>query len=102
MSHHDLVGKTLTFEYESDAYKIEILSGSRLHWTQLRGETPGKGDEEAYLYSALGDAIGMITWIEADGLGLSNILNFAEETVTTHANMGRDVYLNPGKLIVEA
>ena len=101
MQHHELIGKTLVFEYTSDTYRIEVLSNARLHWTQLRGDTPGKGDDEDYVYSLLSDDLGLITWIEADGLGLSNVLNFAEATVTTHANMGRTVYLDPGKLSIE-
>ena len=38
----------------------------------------------------------MISWVEADGLGLSNMLDPATGTLTTHASMGREVFRNPG------
>ena len=96
MQHHELIGKTLVFEYTSDTYRIEVLSNARLHWTQLRGDTPGKGDDEDYVYSLLSDDLGLITWIEADGLGLSSVIDFATGRLVTHANQGRDVFVNAG------
>jgi hypothetical protein len=41
----------------------------------------------------------MITWIEAKGSGLSNIRDFDKMTVTTHANIGRNLFVDPGTLV---
>ena len=100
MTLDDILGKTLTFTYRNDTYRIDVLSDTKVRWEQLRGEDPGSGDEETYVFSALGGGLGMITWVEADGLGLSNVLDIAAGTVTTHAKMGRDVYENPGTLTI--
>ena len=101
MKHNELVGKTFQFEYSNETYQIEILTDATLRWTRVKGENTGEGDEERYVYSVLEEHLAMLTWIEDGGPGLSNALDFAKHTVTTHANMGRDVFENPGKLIVE-
>ena len=100
MDHADLVGHKLTFHYASETYEIDIRSADRLRWTRTEGEDIGKGDVEAYVYSRLSPDIALISWVEADGLGLSNALNFARGTVTTHANMAREVFENQGRLSV--
>ena len=42
MTHDKIIGKTLTFTYENDTYRIEIKSKDRLHWEQLRGDNPAR------------------------------------------------------------
>ena len=96
MKHADIVGKTLTFTYTNDTYRIEVTSETKLRWTQLRGDNPGSGDDEDYVFNELAGGLALITWIEADGLGLSNVLDPATGTLTTHANMGREVFQNLG------
>ena len=100
MNHKELVGTTVLFEYSDETYQIDILTESTLRWTRTKGEKVGEGDEERYVYSRLADELILVTWIEDGGPGLSNALDFANHTVTTHANMGRDVFENPGKLII--
>ena len=99
MDQRQLLDTTLRFEYANETYRIEILSKTEIRWTREVGDPIGQGDTERYVYSRLSENLVMLTWIEADGLGLSNVLDFSEKTVITHANMGRDVFENPGKLI---
>ena len=99
MKQDDLIGRSFCFEYSSETYLIEVLDGEKLRWTQERGPKVGSGDTENYVFSEIAGETVLLTWIEADGLGLSNVLNFASGTVTTHANVGRDVFVNPGKLL---
>jgi phenolic acid decarboxylase len=96
----ELLGKTLKFEYASETYRIDVLDETSVRWTRVAGEDAGRGDTERYVYSRLSEEIGLITWVEADGLGLSNALNFTAGVVATHANEGREVFENPGKLTV--
>ena len=100
MDHQELIGRSLRFTYSDETYLIEVLNEAQIKWTRTVGASVGQGDTEAYVYSKLSASIGVITWIEADGLGLSNALNFAEKSVTTHANMGREVFENRGDLEV--
>ena len=101
MNHKELIGRTVLFEYSDETYQIDILTDTTLRWKRVKGEKVGEGDEERYVYSRLSEDIILVTWIEEGGPGLSNALNIATQTVTTHANMGRDVFENPGKLVVE-
>lgn len=96
MEHENLIGKSFDLIYASETYRIEILDDAKLRWKRIKGDNAGQGDEEAYQYSRISETISLITWIEADGLGLSNVLCFSDTTLTTHANMGRDVFINPG------
>ena len=49
---------------------------------------------------ALSDDIFMLTWIEAGGPALSNVLRLTDNTLVTHANIGRNVFVNLGRLTV--
>ncbi len=98
MRHEDLVGQIFFFDYLSESYRIEILSTNKLHWTRVKGENSGVNDEESYVFSTLDERKIMLTWIEADGLGLSNVLDLNAKTLTTHANLGREVFVNSGVL----
>ena len=100
MTHEEITGRTLEFHYTDETYRIDVLSETRVRWTRTIGDPQGASDEEDYIYSQISRTQGLITWIEADGLGLSNILDFEALTVTTHANMGRAVFRNPGRLVV--
>ena len=86
------------FTYRTETYLIEVLSDDRLRWTREAGDDIGKTDEESYVASFPRDGQELLTWVEADGLGLSNLLDWDAGTVTTHAKVGRDVFENPGKL----
>ena len=84
--------------YADESYRIEILDHTRLRWTRTAGPEPGVTDEERYVATELGEQRWLITWIEATGLGLSSVIDFRRLTLLTHANMGRDVFENPGRV----
>ena len=96
----DLVGKEFGFEYTSETYVIQVMDGETLNWTQSKGPNQGNGDTERYNLSNASDTLMMISWVEVDGLGLTNLLDMGNMTLTTHASMGRDVFVNRGKLAI--
>ena len=98
MTHEDMVGSVFHFVYSDETYRIEVLSLEKLRWTRIEGEDVGQCDEESYTFSELAGGLTMLSWVEADMLGLSNVLDFTAGTVITHAKVGRDVHENPGKL----
>ncbi|WP_187432336.1 hypothetical protein ROLI_047520 (plasmid) [Roseobacter fucihabitans] len=100
MGHKDIIGMSFGFVYSDETYGIEVLSQTALRWTRTAGKNTGQGDTEQYVFSKLTDDMFMLTWVEADGPGLSNILRLTDGTLITHANIGRDVFINPGKLTV--
>lgn len=100
MKQADLIGKTVTFEYSNETYRIEVQSDSRLKWTRTEGDPIGASDLEDYVFSVLAPDLVMLTWVETDGLGLSNTLRFSDMKLVTHALIGRDVFENAGTFSV--
>ena len=101
-SANDLVGKTFDITYASehsnDTYRFVVKEGNKIRWDRIAGTDVGKGDTEDFVMTQLTDTKILITWIEADGLGLSNVLDFNEGTCLTHGNNGRGVWKHTGKL----
>lgn len=102
MTPETLIGKTFDIEYASehskDTYRFDVKDESKIIWKRIAGTDVGKGDEEDYCITLLDEDKILITWIEADGLGLSNVLNFKAGTCLTHGNNGRTVWKHTGKL----
>ena len=97
MTHEDIIGASFRFIYSDETYRIDVLSEKTLRWTREAGGNVGQFDEEAYVFDQLSAEILMLTWVEADGLGVSNVLNLANRGLITHANQGRDVFQNKGR-----
>ena len=96
MAKDGVVGERLEFIYAEETYLIEVLDATSLRWTRTVGDPVGTTDDERYVWSAIDDDRWLITWIEATGLGLSSVVDLVDGTLTTHANMGRDVFVNAG------
>lgn len=97
VTHESIVGTSFQFFYSDETYRIDVKSEKRLRWTRVAGDEVGQSDEETYVFDLLSPEIILLTWIEADGLGLSNVLNVRDGTLITHANHGREVFQNKGK-----
>lgn len=100
MDHQEIVGKNFKFIYSDETYLIEVISKTSVRWTRELGKNKNQSDTEQYVFSNLTDDIFMLTWVEADGLCLSNVLRLNDNTLITHANVGRDVFVNAGILMV--
>ena len=98
--HLEFVGSKFTFDYGESAYEISIQSETKLHWMLVKGQYDGpQEDTETYYFSKIAPGILFVSWVEASGLGLYNVLNFNDSTLTTHARHGDTTYINNGKLI---
>ena len=83
MTGEDLIGRVMEYHYAPESCRIGVLTEARVRWTRTRGDAIGTSDEEALEhFTALTD----------------HAPDFAEGTVTAHANMGREVFRNPGRL----
>lgn len=96
MTHDELIGCMFDFVYADETYRIEVLDEASLRWIRTLGDPAGTSDVEEYVWSAIDDRRWMITWIEATGLGLSSVVDLGDGTLLTHANDGRDVFVNAG------
>ena len=97
-----LIGRTFDIVYASehskDTYRFDVQTESKIKWERIAGTDVGKGDTEDYCITQLDPENVLITWVEADGLGLSNVLNFKAGTCLTHGNNGRSVWKHTGTL----
>lgn len=102
LTPQDLVGKLFDIEYKSehsqDTYRFVVENDHQIVWKRVLGSNVGQGDREEYVITHLTSSKILMTWIEADGLGLSNVLDFTAGTCLTHGNNGRNVWKHKGKL----
>jgi len=92
-----IIGKTFNFDYGKVAYSISIKSESELYWELIKGEHPGsKKGREKYYVSKVSDGIIFISWVESNGLGLYNVMNFNTNELTTHGNEKGITYIYTG------
>ena len=95
-----IVGSKFTFDYGDSAYEISIRSETKLHWKLVKGQYDGpQEDTETYYLSRIAPGILFVSWVEASGLGLYNVLNFNDSTLTTHARQAAATHVNSGKVI---
>ena len=97
MTHEAIIGASFRFVYSDETYRIDVTSEAQLRWTREIGEQVGQADTESYIFDQPSDDVILLTWIEADGLGLSNAMNLADGSLITHANQGREVFQNKGR-----
>ena len=106
-SPEDLVGVKFILEYQledgtPDNYSIEILSGGKVVWERVEGLNVGEGDTEDYIVTLLKSNVLLMSWVEASGLSLCNLIDFNKKTVLTHGNFGRSLlFENPGKVSLD-
>ncbi len=97
MTGEELIGANFQFIYSDETYRINVLSDTSLRWTREVGDNVGQSDEESYVLDVLSKDLIILTWVEADGLGRSNVMNLSDGNLVTHANHGRDVFQNRGR-----
>ncbi|EFL87454.1 hypothetical protein [Ahrensia sp. R2A130] len=101
VTHKSIIGRNFQLIYADETYRIDVISEKRLRWTREAGNNVGQSDEETYVFDVLSPEIILLTWIEADGLGLSNVLNLRDRALITHANHAREVFQNKGQHSLE-
>jgi phenolic acid decarboxylase len=95
---NDLIGKTIEYTYGESIYHVTIDSDTQLHWEAMAGDEKGVLEEETYVIESIGDATLFITWGEANGIGVSQVLDFKNGVVHNHLIKGRIASLGLGKI----
>lgn len=93
-----LIGKTIQYQYGEDIYHVTIDSDSTMHWEAIAGEEKGVKYEERYIAESILPNILFITWGEANGIGVSQVLDFNKGTVYNHLLRGRKVNAGMGTI----
>jgi hypothetical protein len=94
----DLVGKTIEYRYGEDIYHVTIDTDSTMHWEAVAGAEKGVKENETYIIESIDDSRMFITWSEANGIGVSQILDFEKGLVYNHLIKGRNVSNNRGEI----
>lgn len=96
----DLIGKTIVYAYGESIYHVTIDNSTQLHWEAMSGDEKGTKENETYVIESVGDQLLFITWGEANGIGVSQILDFNKGIVHNHLLRGRDVSVGQGKISI--
>ena len=93
----DLLGTTYLWEYPDLAYEITFNSETEVFWKLSRGKFPGPTEgTDKIIHSQLRDGLLFVSWTEASGLGLYDILDFRTNQLITHGNHDGHMFVNPG------
>lgn len=80
----DLIGKTIEYRYGESIYHVTFDSDSTMHWQAMAGDEKGAYENETYFMESIGDNKIFITWDEANGIGVAQVLDFNEGKVYNH------------------
>jgi len=86
-----LVGKTFEYDYGTAAYRVNYKSTETLHWKAIKGEEAGKESDETYALQQLNPYTFFVSWIEADGLGVSLVLNLKEKKINAFLKIDAEI-----------
>ncbi len=93
-----LVGKTVEYQYGESVYHVTFDSDSTLHWEAITGDETGTKEDETYVSEWIESQKLFITWGEANGIGVSQILDFEKGHVHNHLLRGRNANAIMGKI----
>ena len=94
----EIIGKTIEYRYGESVYHVTIDSESEMHWEAITGDEKGVQEEETYKMEYLDHQTIFITWGEANGIGVSQVLDFKNGVVHNHLLRGREVSIGKGKI----
>lgn len=94
----DVVGKTVEYRYGESVYHVTFDSDTTMHWEAMAGDETGTKENETYVAEWIDAQTLFITWGEANGIGVSQILDFEKGNVHNHLLRNRDVSMGEGEI----
>ncbi len=94
----NLVGKTVEYRYGESIYHVTFDTDSTLHWEAVAGDETGTKENETYVAEWIEPQKFFITWGEANGIGVSQVLDFEKGIVHNHLLRGRDASASMGDI----
>jgi hypothetical protein len=92
----NLIGKTVEYRYGEDVYHVTLDSDSTLHWEAVAGDETGAKENETYVAEWIEDRKLFITWGEANGIGVSQVLDLEKGKVYNHLLRSRNARKGTG------
>ena len=93
-----LIGKTIEYRYGESVYHVTLDSDSTLHWEAMAGEEKGAFEKETYVAEFIEPNIFFISWGEANGINVSQILDFNKGIVYNHLIRNREASMMQGEI----
>jgi phenolic acid decarboxylase len=94
----DIIGKTIEYAYGESIYHVTIDNATEMHWEAMTGDEKGTKEDETYKIEPVGKNLLFITWGEANGIGVSQVLDFNKGIVHNHLLRGRDISIGQGNI----
>lgn len=95
---NSLVGKTIEYRYGESVYHVTFETDSTMHWEAIAGEESGVKENETYVAEWIDSQRLFITWGEANGIGVSQILDFEKGKVHNHLLRNRNASIGDGRI----
>ena len=86
-----LSGKNLEYNYGDYIYQINFKSENKLHWKCLKGDEKGEEAVETYSMQRLNNHTFFISWIEENGLSVSQVINLKDKKVNSFLKIEKDI-----------
>lgn len=96
-----LIGKTLEYNYGKAIYHVTFNTAKNLHWKCIAGDEKGKEADETYVEQRLNGHTFFISWVEADGLGVSQVVNLKDLKVNCYLKIEKDIIPLSGTIAVK-
>jgi hypothetical protein len=94
----DLIGKTLEYKYGESVYHVTFDTDSTMHWQAMAGDEKGAFENETYFMESIGENKLFITWDEANGIGVAQVLDFNKGKVYNHLLQDRELSNGYGRI----
>ena len=94
----DLIGRTIEYRYGESVYHVTLDTDSTMHWEAMAGEEKGAFERETYFMESVGGNRIFITWDEANGIGVSQVLDFNQGKVYNHLLQDRKLRNGHGEI----
>lgn len=98
ISTNDLIGKTIEYKYGEAIYHVTLDTDSTMHWEAMAGDEKGTSEKESYFMEPIGCNKIFISWDEASGIGVSQVLDFNEGKVYNHLLQDRKLQNGYGEI----
>jgi hypothetical protein len=93
-----LLGKTIEYRYGESVYHVTLDSDSTLHWEAMAGAEKGAFEAETYIAELIEQNILFISWGEANGINVSQVLDFNKGIVYNHLIRNREASMGQGEI----
>ncbi len=95
-----LIDKTIEYSYGESVYHVTFETDSTMHWEAMEGEESGAKENETYVAEWIDSQRLFITWGEANGIGVSQILDFEKGKVHNHLLRNRNASIGEGRISI--